>query len=448
MDRATRKKTLLGAGVAAALAVGVLALTLPGEAAAPEGATATGTPAAPAGATPEGAPPSRKLHLPDTGEFTPRYYAKWSNGLPADPGFFPIAVWLQDPRRERNGRVNAANYRAAGFTVFAGQWDFPEREDANDRLATIREHGMYLFAAGGTTRQAAQARELPAAKALAGLHLGDEQDMSTDPRHITPEEVDSLAMELHRTDSTRPVYNNWGKAFARYPWVGGHDDAAGLRRYCANVDISSADFYAATDGYEPAGTHTPAHYGKIIDNLRHLCGPAKPAWGFVETGHPFKDNPGTWPPYSTDGTITPETVEYAVWSMLAHGANGIVYFAHDFHPDGFTEDGLFDHPETLAVVTRVNAELKRLAPILNAQRQPAGLTVTDADAVLRANADGHYVVAAENSGQKRSATFRVAAAAGKRVEVVGENRTVPADAEGRWRDDFTPWGHHVYRIAP
>ena len=381
-----------------------------------------------------------------TGEFVPEYYRKWPNSLPSTPDFFPIGVWLQDPNRERNGQPNAANYRQAGFNTFIGQWEFPSRADSASRLEALRAQEMNIIAGDDAAATAVKNGTLSGGDKMNGYHLGDEQDMSTNPKHLTPEEVSEYARKIRSIDSSRPLYNNWGKAFALYPWVGAHDDEAGLRRYCSEVDISSSDYYAATDGYEPADKHTPVFYGQAVDNVRNLCGPAKPAWGFVETGHPFADNPGNWPPYSTNGTIEPAAVEQAVWSMLAHGANGIVYFAHDFQKGGLTEDGLFDHPETLKTVTRVNADIRTLAPILNAQRQPTGLTVEGADATLRADAQGWYVVAAENRGQTAGATFTVPAAAGASVEVVGENRRIDADASGKFTDRFDGWGHHVYRI--
>ena len=380
-------------------------------------------------------------------EFSPEYYRRWSHGLPSTADFFPIAVWMQDPNRERNGVANAVNFQRAGINTFVGQWDFPSRADSAARLATLRRHGLHVLAGDESATAVVRGGSLPDTAGLHGYLLGDEQDMSTNPQHITPEAVSASAGKIRSTDPGRPIYNNWGKAFSLYPWVGAHDDEAGLRRYCSEVDISSSDYYASTDGYEPEEMHTPAFYGQAVTNVRNLCGAAKPAWGFVETGHPFADHAGSWAPYSKDGTIEPPAVEQAVWSMLAHGANGIVYFVHDFVPGGLTEDGLFDHPATVATVTRVNAELRTLAPILNAPRQPAGLTALGADATLRADAHGWYVVAAENKGSTAAATFTVAAAAGASVEVVGENRQIPADATGKFTDDFDGWGHHVYRIA-
>ena len=37
-------------------------------------------------------------------------YANWSNGPSSDPDYFPIGVWVQDPK-------NAVGYRAAGMRV-------------------------------------------------------------------------------------------------------------------------------------------------------------------------------------------------------------------------------------------------------------------------------------------------------------------------------------------
>ena len=45
-------------------------------------------------------------------------YAAWKNGPGKDPGFFPIAVWLQDPK-------NAAKYKAIGINLYVGLWKGP-----------------------------------------------------------------------------------------------------------------------------------------------------------------------------------------------------------------------------------------------------------------------------------------------------------------------------------
>jgi hypothetical protein len=412
-------------------------------------ADGTGASAATAASPSAGPSASGPPAPPRNGEFSPAFYARFKSSLPASASFFPIAVWQQQPTRVRNGKPNAVNFKNLGINTFAGLWDFPNDGGSAANLSAIRSSGMYALG-GGDDGKAGDARTISGMAgngAWAGFELGDEQDMSTNPSHITPAQVSGQAAALRRDAPGRLVYNNFGKAFSLFPWVGAHDETAGLRQYCAQVDVASSDYYAATDGYEPAGTHTPNFYGKSIDHVRQLCGPAKPAWGFIETGHPFADQPGAWPPYSANGVISAATIEQGVWSMLAHGANGIVYFVHDFFTGRFTEDGLFDHPQTVTAVARIDAAIRAIAPILNAQRQPKGLLAVNADATLRADAAGWYVVAAENSGHKRTCTFTVAVAANRTVSVVGENRTVKANANGTWSDPFAGWGHHVYKIV-
>jgi len=384
----------------------------------------------------------------DNGEFTPAYFGKWTKGMPVDQAFFPIGVWLQDPNRVRDGKVNALNYKDVGVNTFVNLWEFPGGADSAARLATIKKYGLRSVAGGYDGSAADGTRKVNgfnAADVLNGYGLGDEQDMSSGP-HLGPEEVSAAASAIRTADPSRPIYNNFGKAFSLYPWVGAHEDDAGLRAYCSQIDIASSDYYAATDQYEPADKHTPNYYGNAIDHVRNFCGGGKPVWGFVETGHP--GGTGNFPPYSDSGVIAASTIEQAVWSMLAHGANGIIYFVHDFLPNGFTEDGVFDHPGNLATVKRVNTEIQAIASILNAQRQPKGLVVDGADATLRADAGGWYVVAAANTSGSTKASFTVAAAAGRSVEVVGENRTLQADPNGIWSDNLSGWGHHVYRIQP
>src|ERR1019366_5526359 len=61
-------------------------------------------------------------------------YAKWGHGPSHDAGFFPIAVWLQDPR-------NAGQYRAAGFNTYVGLWKGP----TESQLAALKAAGMKVI---------------------------------------------------------------------------------------------------------------------------------------------------------------------------------------------------------------------------------------------------------------------------------------------------------------
>src|SRR6266496_473834 len=59
---------------------------------------------------------------------------KWRNGLWSDPGFFPLAVWLQAP-------ANAERYRQAGFNVYVGLWRGPTEE----QLSGLKQAGMRVI---------------------------------------------------------------------------------------------------------------------------------------------------------------------------------------------------------------------------------------------------------------------------------------------------------------
>ena len=58
----------------------------------------------------------------------------WALGPSADPAFFPIAVWLQDP-------ALAPRYKAAGFNTYVGLWKGPTEE----QLQLLRQAGMKLI---------------------------------------------------------------------------------------------------------------------------------------------------------------------------------------------------------------------------------------------------------------------------------------------------------------
>src|ERR1022692_4094945 len=76
-------------------------------------------------------------------------YAKWEHGPSHDAGFFPIAVWLQDPR-------NASQYRAAGFNTYVGLWKGP----TEGQLSGLKAAGMKLICDQNATRSEEHTSEL------------------------------------------------------------------------------------------------------------------------------------------------------------------------------------------------------------------------------------------------------------------------------------------------
>src|SRR5262249_52992241 len=146
---------------------------------------------------------------------------------------------------------------------------------------------------------------------------------------------------------------------------GSGDYATDMKHYCDSVDIISAGYYAITDPYEPSKEHGVWAYGRVIDDIRLFCGPSQNAMGFVETSHPF-----SVPENAANSYITPDQVEGAVWSIVVHGGNGFIYFAHHFNDKGIVdEDALLLDSTMKARVASVDAAVAAIAPVLNSLSQ-------------------------------------------------------------------------------
>jgi hypothetical protein len=76
------------------------------------------------GRTAPGEGPSRHAPTPE------------NNGRLADPNFFPVAVWLQNPTR-------APQYLEIGVNLYVGLWRGPTEE----QLAELKKHGMGVICA-------------------------------------------------------------------------------------------------------------------------------------------------------------------------------------------------------------------------------------------------------------------------------------------------------------
>src|ERR1051326_3783268 len=72
--------------------------------------------------------------LSSTKASSPTGYGAWKNGPSADPGYFPIAVWLQDPKR-------APEFEKAGINLYVGLWQGP----TEPQLAALKAAGMRVI---------------------------------------------------------------------------------------------------------------------------------------------------------------------------------------------------------------------------------------------------------------------------------------------------------------
>lgn len=407
---------------------------------------ATGAPASPA--------PAQASPGQPTSPASPSQWTWWPG---RDPGFFPIAVWLQSPQK-------AARYRAAGFNLYVGLWKGPTEE----QLASLKEAGMKVIC-----EQNAVGLNHLNDPTIAGWMHGDEPDNAQSLGRgqgygppIPPEQIIRDYQRLRAADPGRPVILNLGQGVAWDAWHG-----RGVRtnhpedypQYVKGGDIISFDIYpVAHDKPDVAGNLW--YVARGVERLVQWTGGQKAVWNCLECTR--INNP--------KAKATPHQVRAEAWMALIHGSQGLIYFVHEWQPR-FNESALLDDPEMLAAVTALNRQITRLAPVLNSPAIAGAVRVsTDNQAVpVAATVKYHggdiYVFAVGMRDGATTATFafsgtnpkdasgadqsggaaaqlRSKLARASKVEAIDENRALSLK-EGAFQDRFQPWEAHLYRIA-
>jgi hypothetical protein len=365
-----------------------------------------------------------------SGSRVPSPYVRWVNGpCPvADPSYFPIGVWLQEPDL-------APEYRQAGINLYVGLWQGPTTE----QLATLAGHGMPVIA-----DQNATGLDFGADNPLVGWSQQDEPDNAQPLPEggygppVDPAVIVDRYHQMVEADWTRPVLLNLGQGVANDDWIGRGPDASldDYPKYAKGADIVSFDVY-------PVADDLPLWLvAKGLDRLRAWCDRDKIIWNFIETTN-----------ISSDRQVTPHQLRAEVWMSLIHGSQGIVYFVHRFAPE-FDAARLLHDPVMLAAVTATNAQIHRLAPILNRHSVSRAVEVASSDpdvpidVMVKKTRGATYVFAVAMRDAPTRADFVLSgpAATGSQVEVVDEDRTV-ALSDGRFSDEFAAYDVHIYKIS-
>jgi hypothetical protein len=359
--------------------------------------------------------------------------AGWKNGPPTDPGFFPIAVWLQNPR-------NAPAYKAAGINTYVALWRGPTAE----QIDALKASGMKLVC-----RQNALAlSRKDDSTIIAWMHNDEPDNAQSKPGGgygppVAPEKIIEDYGKVRAADPTRPVLLNLGQGVAWDGWVG-----RGVRtnhpedydEYVKGCDIASFDIYPAVhDRAEIAGKlwYVP----KGVERLRQAGKGAKIVWNCIEASR--IDNEKVKP--------TPAQIRAEVWMSIIHGSRGIVYFVHQFKPAS-DEASLLRDPELLKGVTEINRQVLELAPAINGATVEGVLTATTPDpqapvaAVLKRHGGATYVfaVAMREKGGRAAFALKDGAKEGV-VERIGGAGTLTLK-DGRFEDEFQPYEVRLYRI--
>lgn len=364
-------------------------------------------------------------------------YARWENGLPSDPGYFPIAVWLQQPK-------NAGKYKAAGINLYVGLWKGPTEE----QLAELKKAGMQVICAQNKVGMAHGDDPI-----IVGWMHGDEPDnaqLITDPETgkksyggpVPPQRIVDDYEKLRAADPTRPVMLNLGQGVANDEW---HGRGSGAHKddyltYVKGCDVVSFDVYPVVGIRKPDGENYLWYVPKGVSRLRKWSNDEKIVWNCIECTH-----------ISSEKKATPHQVKAEVWMSLIHGSMGLIYFVHEWKPK-FNEHALLDDPDMLASVTATNNQIHKLAPVLNSPTIKDGAAVKSSQKevpialMVKRHEGATYVF----SVGMRNAPTRGFFEANElpetaTAEVIGEGRGIPVK-NGKFEDDFRAYDVHIYRI--
>ena len=367
-----------------------------------------------------------------------KVWEKFKNGPPADPKFFPIIVWLQAP-------ANAAKYKAAGINTYMGLYKGPKAGD----IKTLRDAGMRLIC-----EMNAEALKNKGDKTIIGWMMVDEPDnwqfktpilmngktWNYGPKASRISEKDMLDMynTVRSGDSTRPVLLGFscGIANDNYGGRGGGWKNTMYPGYMKACDWVGFDIYPTAS----VGDDALWYHGKGLDRIKEWAGVEKPrfnAIGPCYTGKKRKPRP--------------EEVKTEIWLSIIHGSNGIVYFAHNISP--FVEDALLKDPMQLENITKINAQITELAPVINGPEYKGASVASSNDSVpidlmaKKYNGETYIFSVAARMGDETTGAFQVqgVSKAGK-VQVLGEDRILDIDESGKFKDEFKRWEVHIYRV--
>lgn len=368
-------------------------------------------------------------------------------GLPNDPTFFALGVWLETV----TNKAEVALDQSFGLNLYVGL-----ARDGLIELDAIEASGTHLLI------QADEWSGDPRADhpAVDGWLVYDEADLMYGPGWDDWTGTDGwntcspiqdhggqcgYTVMKHFSDRVPPGalrYANYGVGLTHFE----SDAEAEVFINNGFQEVVSADEYAFTRPDARAKDRKGASYGSTVDRLRTLDGldgVRQPVWGFVEVGHPFTE--GSAP------TITAPQMQSAVWHSIIAGARGIVYFNHSFGGSCPTYSVLRERcdPQMTAAVTEVNSQITELAPVLNAPFADGYVTAKGpAKVMAKFGPDGAwYVFAGADTTGTVGGDVTLTVAAGSTVEVLYENRTLSV-RDGQFGDAFADGNAvHIYRVT-
>jgi hypothetical protein len=272
-------------------------------------------------------------------------------------GFFPIGVFSQPEQ-------SFAKWKTRGINTIL---ETPQGHDPVSWDRAAQAAGLKII-----RRPLADPKADIGRKDLLAWSHWDEPDAAGRAPEWTPG-FEKTAKEWRSIDPKRSIFINF--AGPDLSWFTTRTDS-----YSTNYAsfyprlIATAD-WIANDLYPSGGWLNQAHQSRrgdvtlVTEPLKILKGMTKkPLFAFIETSEVEKGNiPGARCP-------TANEVRAQIWLTLIHGVRGLFYFPAVVGKGGFQFDGT--PPEIVSEITRQNALITQLAPVLQGEINPSGFAAS------------------------------------------------------------------------
>ena len=362
-----------------------------------------------------------------------------------DPAFFPVAVTFNNLITDAD-----ANYdKSLGINTYTGMYE-------GVPYSMFEKHGAFWIGDQLNSTFTDSSRNW----------VGDYLDDEVDGRYGNPAEgqkylqglVDAYGDDgrFKYANYTHMVISDMGKADSEQ-YVNGYTDVVSLDRYfytipyCDWTPFRGSSFVTEI---EQANCRTASTYGKTMDSLRvrdAADGSLQNMWQFVELY-----NGGGTQDRVAEPPITPGELQGAVMSSLINEARGIIYFNQSMNGPCISGELIrmvqknpnFCAAEQVKSMGVINNRIKQLAPVLNSQSFEWNVGA-GVDSMVKASDGYAYVFAmVDGSSQPGSRAMTLpAGVTGSSIEVLWENRTIPAGSGGTFTDSFSAeYSYHVYRV--
>lgn len=271
-------------------------------------------------------------------------------------GVFPIGVFSQP-------QDSFEKWKSRGINTLL---ETPQGHDPSAWDKAAKSSGLYVI-----RRPLANPRDDIGRKDLLAWSHWDEPDAAGRIAEWTPL-FERTAEEWRRIDPNRRIFINF--AGPDLSWFAVRTDAYSKNHASFYPRLIATADWIANDLYPSGGWLNQAHaprrgditlLGEPIKILKGMTD--KPQFAFIEASEIERGNvPGARCP-------TRDEFRAQIWYAITQGVRGLFYFPAVVGKSGFRFDGA--PPEIVAEMTKQNALIKRAAPLLQSEINPASMGV-------------------------------------------------------------------------